>query len=92
MSEWAGTFPFVGGKGEGLGVSFTAIVWVDKRVGPWTWIRDGQQGLPWPEPKQPALLANWFDGGCKIVGAQQIGSYPAGDDLVLLLRHEGAPP
>jgi hypothetical protein len=91
MSELSATFLCQGGKGEG-DVSFTAIVWVDKRVGPWTWIRDGQQGLPWPEPKQPALLANWFDEGWKIVGAQQIGSDPAGDDLVLLLRHDGAPP
>ena len=31
-------------------MAFNAIVWVDKRVGPWTWIRDGHQGQPWPEP------------------------------------------
>ena len=44
-------------------MAFNAIVWVDKKVGPWSWIHDGSQGQPWPEPKQPALLANWFDGG-----------------------------
>ena len=47
----------------GGGMAFNAIVWVDKKVGPWSWIHDGSQGQPWPEPKQPALLANWFDGG-----------------------------
>src|SRR5438309_7518010 len=57
----------------GGGMAFKAIVWVDKKVGPWSWIHDGSQGQPWPEPKQPALLANWFDGGWKIVAAQQIG-------------------
>ena len=76
----------------GGGMAFKAIVWVDKKVGPWSWIHDGSQGQPWPEPKQPALLANWFDGGWKIVAAQQIGADPAGDDLLLLLRHDGAPP
>ena len=73
-------------------MAFNAILWVDKKVGPWTWMRDGDQRRPWPEPKHPALLANWFDAGWKIVAAQQIGSDPAGDDLVLLLRHDGVPP
>ena len=73
-------------------MAFKAIVWVDKKAGPWTWIRDGDQRKPWPEPKQPALLGNWFDAGWKIVAAQQIGSDAAGDDLVLLLRHDGVPP
>jgi hypothetical protein len=73
-------------------VGFNALLWVDKRVGPWTWIRDGDQAQPWPEPKQPGLLNNWFDAGWRILAAQQIGSDPAGDDLLLLLHHDGPSP
>jgi hypothetical protein len=69
-------------------MGFNVLMWVDRTAGPWTWIRDGDQSQPWPEPRNPRPLRNWFDAGWKIAGAQQLGD-AASHDLLLLLRHAG---
>jgi hypothetical protein len=69
-------------------LSFNVLMWVDRTAGPWTWIRDGKESEPWPEPRDPRPLRNWFDAGWQIAAAQQLGD-ASSHDLLLLLRHPG---
>jgi hypothetical protein len=69
-------------------MGFNVLMWVDRTAGPWAWIRDGHQSQPWPEPRDPRPLGNWFDAGWKIAGAQQLGD-AASHDLLLHLQHDG---
>jgi hypothetical protein len=69
-------------------MGFNVLLWVDRTAGAWTWIRDGKEGEPGPEPRDPQPLRNWFDAGWKIAAAQQLGD-AASHDLLLLLRHPG---